>query len=82
MYAGIIAIFLQGQLVDADVLGTAPDLATCKQYAANTVANEQPKLSKDYEIVIKCIPADDVKTMDKEKFMAAPIAAAGFGTQR
>lgn len=82
MLAGIIAIYLNGALVDVDVLGGAENMAQCKQYAQNTIEREQPKLSKDYELVIKCVPADSLKTMTKEQFEAAPIAAAGFGTEK
>ena len=80
MFAGVVAFFIAGQMVDVDVLGGAPDLASCKQYAQKAVEQGQPQFGKDVEIVVKCFPAEQLKTLDKAAFMAAPIAAAGFGT--
>lgn len=82
MYAGVVAFFMAGQLVDVDVLGEANSLAECKQYAANSLTRGQPDFDSDVEIVIKCVPEADLKSLDKEKFMALPIAAAGFGTKK
>lgn len=82
MFAGIIAFFIGGELVEVDVLGQADNRAVCTQLAHNTVEDAQKSFGKDVEIVIKCIPVADLKTMDKAGFMAAPIAAAGFGTKR
>lgn len=81
MFAGIVAIYLQGKIVDVDVLGEAQSAAECKMLAGKALDAGRAGIEPEYEIVIKCF---DEKQMPKSvaDFEAAPIAAAGFGSKK